>query len=76
MSAEQLDIFKDRDEILSKMETEFRNVVLNMRLREIESTPQDALELVTESFRFVASYGGMIRQLIDEEIERRKQSEA
>lgn len=75
MSAEQLDIFKDRDEILSKMETEFRNVVLNMRLREIEST-QDALELVTDSFLFVASYGGMIRQLIDEEIARRKQSEA
>lgn len=75
MSAEQLDIFKDRDEILSKMETEFRNVVLNMRLREIEST-QNALELVTDSFLFVASYGGMIRQLIDEEIERRKQSEA
>lgn len=74
--AKDYDVNKDRDEILSKMETEFRNVVLKMRLREFESTPRDALELVTESFLFVASYGGMIRQLIDEEIERRKQSKA
>lgn len=76
MSTDSLHIFDDRDEILARMEKEFHHLALNMRLREVKSSPEDSLTLVTDSFKFVAAYGGMIRQLIDEEIERRKHIDA
>lgn len=71
--AKPLDVDADRDECLSNMKAEFVRLNILMKVAAANEKPSPTLssELVEQSYRFMVNYGGMVRALMEEEIDRR-----
>lgn len=73
--AEPLNVHADRDECLSNMKGELGRLLVLMKVAFASPNHPKAhglaSEVVEQSFRFMANHGGMVRVLMDEEIDRR-----